>query len=143
MIAGIELGGTKSVAVLARGGAIVDRLQVPTTLPGPTLAALGARVAAWHGATPLAAIGIASFGPVALDPADPVFGHILATPKPGWSHADIRGAFARAFAGPIGFDTDVAGDAAHADMAEFRVARPVDDPAAGSAHRKGRSRCTA
>lgn len=111
MIAGIELGGTKSVAVLATGRTIVERLQIPTTLPEPTLTALIERVAAWHAAGSLAAIGIASFGPLALNPDDPAFGRITATPKPYWSHADVRGAFARAFAGPVGFDTDVAGAA--------------------------------
>lgn len=111
MIAGIELGGTKSVAVLAAGRTILDRLQVPTTHPGPTLAALVARVATWHAADPVDAIGIASFGPLALDPADPAFGAITVTTKPHWSHTDVRGAFARAVTVPIGFDTDVAGAA--------------------------------
>lgn len=111
MIAGIELGGTKSVAVLASGSTILDRLQIATTQPGPTLAALGARVAAWHAAAPIKAVGIASFGPVALDPADPQFGKILSTPKPHWSHTDVRGAFARRFPVAVGFDTDVAGAA--------------------------------
>ena len=111
MIAGIELGGTKSIAVLSRRGTIVDRLQVPTLLPEATLAALVDRVAAWHAAAPVDAIGIASFGPLALDPAAPDFGHITVTTKPDWSHTDVRGAFAQAVAVPIGFDTDVAGAA--------------------------------
>jgi fructokinase len=110
-VAGIELGGTKSVAVLAHDDTIIDRLMVPTTLPGPTLAALVDQVAVWNAASPLAAIGIGSFGPIALDPADPAFGMITASPKPFWSHTDIRGVFAGAFAVPIGFDTDVAGAA--------------------------------
>jgi fructokinase len=81
-VAGIELGGTKSVAVVAHDGTIIDRLTVPTTLPGPTLAALVDQVAVWNAASPIAAIGIGSFGPIALDPADPAFGMITATPKP-------------------------------------------------------------
>jgi fructokinase len=111
VIAGIELGGTKSIAVLSRRGTIVDRLQVPTLLPEATLAALVDRVAAWHAAAPVDAIGIASFGPLALDPAAPAFGHITVTTKPDWSHTDVRGAFAQAVAVPTGFDTDVAGAA--------------------------------
>lgn len=110
-VAGIELGGTKSVAVLAQHGVIVDRLRVPTTLPEATLTALADRVAAWHSAEPLDAIGIASFGPVMLDPGDPAFGFITGTPKPHWSNTDVRGHFVRAFAIPIGFDTDVGGAA--------------------------------
>src|SRR3546814_1388606 len=40
---------------------------------------------------PVNAVGIASFGPVDLDPGSPRFGHIRTTPKPGWSGADILG----------------------------------------------------
>lgn len=110
-VAGIELGGTKSVAVLAHDGTVIDRLLVPTTGPRQTLAALVDQVTKWNVAAPISAIGIGSFGPIALDPADPAFGMITTTPKPFWSHTDIRGTFARAFAVPIGFDTDVAGAA--------------------------------
>ena len=89
----------------------LDRLQIPTAHTGPALAALVDRVAAWHAAAPVDAIGIASFGPLALDRGDSAFGHVVATPKPHWSHTDVRGAFARAVAVAIGFDTDVAGAA--------------------------------
>lgn len=106
-VAGVELGGTKSIAVIACGVRIVDRLKVVTTTPGATLAALSDWIAANHATTPVAAIGIASFGPLDLDPRSPGFGRILATPKPGWSDTDVCGAFARRFAVPIGFDTDV------------------------------------
>lgn len=110
-VVGIELGGTKSVAVLAHDGIIIDRLLIPTTRPDQTLAALVDQVTVWDAATPIEAIGIGSFGPIALDPADPAFGMITVTPKPYWSLTDVRGVFARAFAVPIGFDTDVAGAA--------------------------------
>ena len=110
-VAGIELGGTKGIAVLVRDGAIVDRLRVPTTLPEPTLAALIGQVAAWHSIEGLDAIGIASFGPLALDPGDPAFGFITSTTKAHWSNTDVRGPFARAFDIPVGFDTDVGGAA--------------------------------
>ena len=40
LVAGIELGGTTSVAVLARGRTILDRLEIPTGEPAPMLAAL-------------------------------------------------------------------------------------------------------
>lgn len=110
-VAGVELGGTKSIAVLAHDGMIIDRYLIPTTRPSQTLAALVDQVARWNAATPIAAIGIGSFGPIALDLADPAFGMTTITPKPFWSHTDVRGTFAGAFAVPIGFDTDVAGAA--------------------------------
>ena len=90
VLAGIELGGTKTIAVLARGGAIVERLRVATTTPDETLGAIAARLATWQPA----AIGIASFGPVAIRRGDPRFGQILATPKPGWQGADLIAALA-------------------------------------------------
>ena len=60
---------------------------------------------------PLAAIGIASFGPVDPDPSSPAYGHITTTPKPGWANADLAGPIQRTFNVPIGFDTDVNGAA--------------------------------
>lgn len=60
---------------------------------------------------PLAALGIASFGPLRFDASDAQFGRLTATPKPGWSGVDVRGSFARSIGVLIGFDTDVAGAA--------------------------------
>ena len=101
----IEAGGTKLIAgILAAPDTIVARTRIPTTTPAETL---GAAVA-WlrEQAVPLAAIGIASFGPVALDR-----GVITLTTKPGWNNTDMVGPFASAFRCPIGFDTDVGGAA--------------------------------
>ncbi len=64
----------------------------------------------------LAAIGIASFGPVDPNPASPTFGYITTTPKPGWANADLAGAIGRALGLPVGFDTDVNGAA----LGEYR-----------------------
>ncbi|SFR76957.1 ROK family protein [Sphingomonas jatrophae] len=105
---GIELGGTKGIAVLARGRDIVERVRVPTTTPAETLGALLEQAARWAAAEAVAAIGLASFGPLRLDPARTGYGRIAATPKPGWADADVRGAFA-GLGLPLGFDTDVNG----------------------------------
>ena len=90
LLAGVELGGTKTIAVLSRGGEIVDRLRVATTTPVETLGAIAERLAQWQPA----ALGIASFGPVAINRGDPRFGRILATPKPGWQNTDLIAALA-------------------------------------------------
>lgn len=110
-IAGIELGGTKSIAVLSVDGAIVARTRCATTAPVQTLAALAAAVAGWQRDAPLAAVGIGSFGPLSLDTTAADFGHITRTPKPSWSGVDVRGGILGDFAGAVGFDTDVAGAA--------------------------------
>ena len=111
LVAGIELGGTKSVALIARGSTILEQARFPTNDPAATLKAIGDTLAHWRVAQPFAAIGIGSFGPLGLDPARADFGTITTTPKPGWAGTDVRGYFARRFAVPIGFDTDVAGAA--------------------------------
>lgn len=110
LVAGIELGGTKCIAALARGADIVDRRAFPTGDPATTIPALLACLAGWSAPAPVA-LGLACFGPLGLDPSHDDFGKITTTPKPGWSGADVRGAFAKSFAGPIGFDTDVNGAA--------------------------------
>ncbi|PTQ10300.1 fructokinase [Sphingomonas oleivorans] len=102
----IEAGGTKFVCAIATGpDDIRAQLRIPTTTPEETL---GRAVQFFREQAPVEAFGIASFGPVDLDPVSPSWGRICKTPKPGWSGADIAGAFAE-FGRPVGFDTDVNG----------------------------------
>lgn len=105
LLGGIEAGGTKFVlAVGTAPDAILARHAIPTRDPDSTLA----EAADWFAAQgPLGALGIASFGPVELDPAAPRWGHITDTPKPGWSGCDIAGRMGAALGVPVGFDTDV------------------------------------
>lgn len=110
---GIEAGGTKWVCAV---GTEPDDLRAettfPTTLPAETIGRavdFFHEAAATHG--PLSAVGIASFGPVDVDPTSPTFGYITTTPKPGWAHTEFGGAIARALGLPVGFDTDVNGAA--------------------------------
>lgn len=117
LVAGVELGGTKCIAVLARGTQVLARTSVPTIHPAETLAAL----LAWLDARRETemnpqALGIASFGPLGLHPDRADFGFITTTPKQGWDDTDVRGAFAARFDGPIAFDTDVNAAA----LAEYR-----------------------
>jgi fructokinase len=102
----IEAGGTKFILGIADSDhAIVARTRIETTLPADTIAAAIQWFADQGGR--FTAIGIASFGPLELNRAAPNWGHVTATPKPGWSGADLAGPFARAFACPVGFQTDV------------------------------------
>ncbi len=109
MIGGIEAGGTKFVLAVGPSPAeIFARHVIPTRMPQETLA----EAAAWFAAQGhIDALGIASFGPVDLDPASPTWGHITRTPKPGWTGCDLAGYFAEALGVPVGFDTDVNGAA--------------------------------
>jgi len=115
--AGVELGGTKCVAILGRGPAeVLARETVPTTTPDETLASLAAVLRKWRSGEGYDALGIASFGPVDLDRNSPRFGHIASTPKPGWAGADVLGELQSAAEVPAAFDTDVNGAA----LAEMR-----------------------
>lgn len=67
-------------------------------------------LARWHEREAFAAIGVASFGPLELDPDAPRYGCIVNTSKAGWSGADVLAPL-RGFGAPIGFDTDVNGAA--------------------------------
>lgn len=112
-IIGIELGGTKCVATLASGPHdIRDQRSVPTATPEETLPAIAAIVREWAGMAGTAALGIASFGPIAVNPADARHGRMLSTPKPGWAGADVLGQIRSGAPHlPVSLDTDVAGAA--------------------------------
>jgi fructokinase len=85
--------------------------RFPTTTPQETIGQAIAFFTEQAKKEPLAAIGIASFGPVDPNPAAPTFGYITTTPKPGWANTDLAGQIGRALGVPIGFDTDVNGAA--------------------------------
>jgi len=109
LVAGVELGGTKCICILATGpDDIRDEVRIPTTTPDETLGEIAATLEKWRG---FAAIGIASFGPVSLDHQASDFGHITATTKPGWSNIDIVGKIGTPFKVPVGFNSDVNGAA--------------------------------
>jgi fructokinase len=109
LVAGIELGGTKIVCLLARGPEdIEDRVQFPTTRPDETLAAIEHVLDGWG---KFEALGIASFGPVSIDRSAADYGHITSTPKPHWAGTDVAKRLAKRYTVPTGFHTDVVGAA--------------------------------
>ncbi len=105
----VEAGGTKFVcAVGSDPKTIVAMERFSTTDPDATIQSViefFKRQRENHGQ--LQAIGIGSFGPVDPDPDSASYGHITATPKPGWSHTDLAGPVAKALDVPVAFDTDV------------------------------------
>lgn len=115
--AGVELGGTKCILILARGpGEILARESLETRTSSETLEALSERLSDWQSRHGYEALGIASFGPLDLDPDSESFGTITATPKPGWEAAKVLETLQRAAGVPAAFDTDVNGAA----LAEMR-----------------------
>lgn len=110
----VEAGGTKFVLGVAHGpDEVIATTRIPTTTPAETIAAM----CDWLGQYgPLAAVGVATFGPVEVDLASPQWGHILTTPKAGWSGTDLVGPLASRLGCPVGLDTDVTAAA----LAEYR-----------------------
>ncbi len=113
LFGGIEGGGTKFVCAVGTGpDDIRAEKRFTTTTPQETMAQavdFFKQQEAEFGR--LSAIGFACFGPLDPNPDSPTFGHILPTPKPGWSNADVVGVLRSAFDIPIAFDTDVNGAA--------------------------------
>jgi fructokinase len=115
--AGVELGGTKCVCTLAASHErLIEQRRIATTAPDETLPAIEQVLSAWRIAFGIRALGIASFGPVDLDPESQTWGAIKATTKGRWSGTEVVRRLARAAAAPAGFDTDVNGAA----LAELR-----------------------
>lgn len=104
-IGALEAGGTKMVCAIGdENGTIFEQVSIPTTAPDETLK----KIHDYFEDKSLDALGIACFGPIDLNKTSSTYGYITTTPKPGWQHVDIVGAFSD-FDIPIGFDTDVNG----------------------------------
>ena len=110
----VEAGGTKFVLGIATGkDSIEATTRIETTTPDETIAAM---LDWFRGQGVLDSIGIASFGPLELDPDSADWGRIAQTPKPHWSGADLAGPLLREFGCPVAIDTDVNGAA----LAEYQ-----------------------
>ncbi len=105
LIGGIELGGTKVLCSCVEiasfdawvsdakrsGDSFVTKsknafARIDTSSPQKTLAEIRAYFSNFGR---LAALGVASFGPLDIDPMSSNYGTILATPKPGWSDFNL------------------------------------------------------
>jgi fructokinase len=108
-VAAVELGGSK---VLVTVGTDAERhaqpMRLTTSAPEPTLQAIVAALKSFRqqGHT-FGAIGVASFGPIHLDPHGALCGRLGATPKPGWAGADVLAPLRDAFDAPLVLETDV------------------------------------
>lgn len=113
LFGGVEAGGTKFNCVVGRSASeITARASFPTTTPKETLAnALAFFTREIETQGPIAAMGVACFGPVDLNPRSARYGYITETPKPYWSNTDVLGAIAGELKVPAAFDTDVNGSA--------------------------------
>ncbi|UYZ21775.1 ROK family protein [Mesobacillus jeotgali] len=121
MLGAIEAGGTKFVcAVGDETGRVIERIQIPTTLPAETMT----KVIAFFKKYKIDAIGIGSFGPIDVNTDSDTYGYITSTPKPGWKDYPFVQEIKNALSVPVGFNTDV--NAAALGEATFGAAKGLD-----------------
>jgi fructokinase len=109
LFAAIEAGGTKFICAVGNSaGEIVAEERIPTIDVASTFESVfGYFRAAQTKLGRVSSVGLASFGPLVLDPESERYGTLLKTPKAGWSDLCLRGLVAREFQTPVGLDTDV------------------------------------
>lgn len=118
LIGAVEAGGTKFVLALARpDGTVIERKRIETRSGATTLA----EMRDWFDAAQsrhgkIGSFGIASFGPIAIDPEKANYGTLLTTVKPAWIGASYTEAL-NGFDAPIAIDSDVNGAALGEAMA--------------------------
>lgn len=100
----VEIGGTNTKVTSGQDrSALGDVLTIETKDPAQTLGPICEKLALDE----VTAVGVASFGPLDLDVGSSTFGHITATPKPGWSGTDVVGTLETNLGVPVKIDTDV------------------------------------
>lgn len=108
LLAAIETGGTKILAsVRAPDGQEVAKGRWETGSADQAISDLLPFLSDLPTECRLAAIGIAAFGPLIVNPDSPDFGRMLATPKAGWAGSSLRAELERQLGVPIAVDTDV------------------------------------
>lgn len=117
LFGGVEAGGTKFVCGIGSGPENLKSVVLPTTSPESTISHV---VRFFEREEPVAALGIASFGPI-----DRNRGWITSTPKLAWRNYDIAGTLRKALGLPVGFDTDV--NAAALGEARWGAGRELSD----------------
>lgn len=114
MLAGVETGGTKVACGVADRSAPMELLMTrrfETTTPGETIGRIVEFLDEVNRVHGLEAVGIASFGPVNVDPALPRYGWITGTSKPGWANTKLIDRIAARVDRPIALVSDVSGAA--------------------------------
>lgn len=112
----IEAGGTKIQMAVGTGPRHVgDRRVIDTTTPEAAVEAIEAFFKPYS--RDLRSIGVASFGPIRIDPEAADWGTLLRTPKRGWAGANLVRQLTARYKVPIEVDTDVNAAA----MAEHRI----------------------
>jgi fructokinase len=109
-LAGIETGGTKILACLrnmADGGVIAEGKWTTGSAEQAAEDLLSFLASAVPSDGRLAAVGMAAFGPLIIDPDSPDYGQMQATTKGGWTGSNLRRALHERLGVPVALETDV------------------------------------
>lgn len=108
LLAGLEAGGTKVLCALSDlRGRIVRDVRIATTTPDETFSEIAAFFRTLPDGSGIVGCGVASFGPLELDPASPRYGSVTDTPKSGWRGVALLDRLAAIMPVPTLIDTDV------------------------------------
>jgi fructokinase len=111
---GIEAGGTKFICAVGTSPTDLLIKRIETTTPQKTIDEVIKFFKPYtvgNAVRRLAAIGIASFGPLELNKESSRYGYITNTPKPGWTNVNLVGIINKTLGIPVAIDTDVNGAA--------------------------------
>lgn len=111
LLAGIETGGTKCIVSVGSDPNKAQRHQIETASPSETAASIERLIREEIGQNRLDAIGIASFGPLNVDPESADYGRIGRTPKAHWEGFNLRSYLQDLFDCPVISESDVNGAA--------------------------------
>lgn len=110
-IGGIEAGGTKIICGVGEWNGTRIEILEEARFPATEGAVVIPELVEWFRNHPVAALGIASFGPLDLNKKSDTYGYVMDTPKKGWQRVDFVSPFKETFGIPVAFDTDVNGAA--------------------------------
>jgi fructokinase len=108
LIGGVEAGGSKFLCAIstAAGKRVATSGRITASNPAKTVEEVVAFFAE-HAPDGLDALGIASFGPVELDPASDQWGYITNTPKRLWVNFPLAPTLSQRLKCPVAIQTDV------------------------------------
>jgi fructokinase len=107
LVAGIETGGTKILACIRDIGERRIIAADKWTTSSADKAASDLIGFLSEAKKDLAAVGMAAFGPLIVDPASADYGTMLATTKSGWTGSNLRARIEQEIGIPVAVDSDV------------------------------------
>ena len=108
-VAAIETGGTKLLARIVDQASdeIVAEGRWATSSPEAASRDLTEFLGGAAAGGRLAAVGMAAFGPLIIDPDSPDYGLMQSTTKPGWTGSNLRADLEEQLGAPVVVDSDV------------------------------------